>query len=286
MKLALQFRSIFQPILLEYCSALEKTNTLGSICAKILRGGKAKRPFLTWCTASSFQNPWPVDKAMLAMEAFHTASLIADDLPCMDNDCERRGQPSCHILFGESNALLASYSLLAEAHALLAQNSQNLHRYCTMEEAFQRTQQLWNLAAQCSGLIGACEGQYLDISVTTTTVETLLQMFHLKTGTFFYAAIASGWLLGGGSLALFHHLKPLAYAMGEAFQIADDFHDLEQDKKENMEKNLVLKVGQNEAYQLWHSAIEQAHTLLDKLGLPTDAPIKQFILLLPQPPHP
>ena len=101
---------------------LGKDSKLRDACEyALMTGGKRFRPAIVFMIAEALQLNKNVNKAALAVEFFHTASLIADDLPCMDNDDLRRGKPTVHKAFDEAIALLASFSLIALAFEYLAQ---------------------------------------------------------------------------------------------------------------------------------------------------------------------
>lgn len=117
--------------------------------------GKRLRPILVLMIADALGLGADVMPAALSVEFFHTASLIADDLPCMDNDDLRRERPSLHKVFGESVAILASYALIAEGYGAIARNGQNCPASAVIcLEAVRRA----------AGIRGATHGQFLDLS--------------------------------------------------------------------------------------------------------------------------
>jgi geranylgeranyl diphosphate synthase type II len=85
----------------------------------LMNGGKRLRPAIVFMTAEALGFEVDVTQAALSIEYFHTASLVADDLPCMDDDDERRSKPSVHKAFGESEAILVSYALIAQCSGCL-----------------------------------------------------------------------------------------------------------------------------------------------------------------------
>src|SRR5512146_3527868 len=107
----------------EHPQAIERMgekNVLRDACEyALIHGGKRLRPLIVMMTADALGRGLDVMPAALSVEFFHTASLIADDLPCMDNDDFRRNVPSLHKAFGESVAILASYTLIAEGYGAL-----------------------------------------------------------------------------------------------------------------------------------------------------------------------
>ena len=103
----------------------EKTKLRDACEYALLSGGKRLRPIIVMMVADGLGHDLDVAPAALAVEFLHTASLVADDLPCMDNDDERREKPSLHKAYGESVALLASYSLIFAGY-------EKLHENCTV----------------------------------------------------------------------------------------------------------------------------------------------------------
>ncbi|MBM3199287.1 MAG: hypothetical protein FJZ58_08595, partial [Chlamydiae bacterium] len=93
----------------------EKTKLRDACEYALTNGGKRLRPLIVLMVSEALGNGLNVLEAALSVEFFHTASLIADDLPCMDNDDERRDKPSLHKVYGETIALLASYALITAA---------------------------------------------------------------------------------------------------------------------------------------------------------------------------
>ncbi len=158
-----------------------------------------------------------------AVEMIHTYSLIHDDLPCMDNDDMRRGKPSCHIAFGEDNALLAGDALLTEAFTTLA-SVKNIRTECIVEAV--------KYLSTFSGINGMVGGQILDLQFENSnpTTDEILKMYSLKTCGLIKAACVLGCL----SKNEFNHKEidaAIEYAenLGIAFQIQDDILDIEGD---------------------------------------------------------
>jgi geranylgeranyl diphosphate synthase type II len=169
--------------------------------------------------------------AAIAVEMIHTYSLIHDDLPCMDNDDLRRGQPTNHKVHGEATALLAGDALIGLANDVLLQSAPLIHQLTeSNEEAFARTLlsvQVLNTALGCRGII---QGQSLELSlVKSPQIEEILSVFRYKTGALFEACllIPAYWAGHKRSDPLFQHLRDYAYAYGVLFQIADDYEDSE-----------------------------------------------------------
>ncbi|MFI5177246.1 MAG: polyprenyl synthetase family protein [Vicinamibacterales bacterium] len=152
-----------------------------------------------------------------AIEAVHSASLMLDDLPCMDNAPLRRGRPSSHVTYGDAVTILAAFGLLNHAYAHLAKN---------YEPAL--SQRLTTLVTGAVGLDGLVGGQAEDVLATDRALsfETLERIHRRKTGALFSAAAAAGALTAGGSSADLAALTAYAKNLGLAFQIVDDLLDV------------------------------------------------------------
>lgn len=208
-----------------------------ALCAPISyalsSNGKRLRPILTKIMAKSVGKEYKVGKSALAIELFHTASLIADDLPCMDNDDERRGKPSLHRKFKESTALLASYALLTEGFSQIEQSGREYFEkgYGTKEDAQNRVCMALKETARLSGPLGAALGQYFDIEqANAENFEAFEELYYLKTGTLFQGAFTLGYIFGGGELKNFYLVEKLARHLGLAFQIRDDLEDVNEER--------------------------------------------------------
>ena len=156
-----------------------------------------------------------------ALEMIHTASLIHDDLPCMDDDSQRRGKASNHIIFNEDMALLAGDSLLIEAFVLLCH--------------FNQKSSVIKVIASASSLSGMMGGQALDLRVQEPIQESYLSKLHqMKTGTLIQACVEGCLFLGSHEEQRHQELKSFAYYLGKAFQLADDLEDSHSNEKSNM----------------------------------------------------
>lgn len=235
----------------------------------IMNGGKRFRPFLVLLIAEALNKAVDVTQAALAVEFFHTASLVADDLPCMDDDDFRRDKPSVHKVYGESTALLVSYALIASGYEFLAQNAKTLSHSGLSHAS--HSDKICVLALENStyntGLWGATGGQYLDINPPDLKEETLKEVIRMKTVTLFEISFVLGWLYGGGNLDLLEDVKKAAYHFGMAFQIADDFGDVEQDVQNGRLVNLVSICGGERAQQMFHQELEGFDRTMRKLNL-------------------
>jgi farnesyl diphosphate synthase len=188
-----------------------------------LAPGKRLRPFLTVMTANLFGVSR--DSALqtaAAIEFVHTYSLIHDDLPAMDNDDVRRGQPSCHIQFDEATAILAGDGLLTYAFEVLADRSTHSSHAVRCE--------LIRALAKASGPRGMVGGQMMDLAASndeTIAINRIIRLQRLKTGELFAISCEAGAILGNASSNLRNLLRGYAHDIGLAFQITDDLLDAE-----------------------------------------------------------
>lgn len=188
----------------------------------VMVGGKRFRPFLVCESARLFgMHAASALRVAAAVECIHTYSLIHDDLPCMDDDDLRRGQPTVHRAYDEATAVLAGDALLTLAFDILADSG-------THELADVRVELVRRLAgaAGAHGMVGgqmidlASEGQPLDIGGIT-------RLQQLKTGALIAFSCEAGAVLGRAEADRFHALRAYAHDMGLAYQIADDLLDVE-----------------------------------------------------------
>ena len=188
-------------------------------------GGKRMRPLLVYAAGALYG----ADEALLdapaaAVELVHAYSLVHDDLPAMDDDALRRGQPTVHIAFDEATAILAGDALQTRAFELLA----NAPAAASLRVAWLQT------LAHASGAAGMCGGQALDIDATgrVQSVAALETMHALKTGALIRAAVRMGALAGDADEAALARLDGFAAALGLAFQVRDDILDIEADSSQ------------------------------------------------------
>lgn len=190
----------------------------------VLLGGKRMRPLLVHATGHACGGAIDVTRApACAVELIHAYSLVHDDLPAMDDDALRRGQPTVHIAHGEAIAILAGDALQTLAFDVLAQAS---------HPAQIRVDMLQELA-RASGALGMCGGQSLDIVATgrsdTTSLPELERLHAMKTGALLRAAVRLGAIAAQADSAQRARLDVFADALGLAFQIRDDLLDVEGD---------------------------------------------------------
>ena len=188
-----------------------------------LLGGKRLRPFLVYATGKMFGvSMTTLDAPAAAVECIHAYSLMHDDLPAMDNDDLRRGQPTCHIKFGEASAILAGDALQTLAFSILSD--------APMTEVSDRDRlAMLSELATASGVAGMCGGQALDLEAEGQRVnlEMLERIHRHKTGALIRAAVRLGALSAGeqGRKAL-PLLDKYTECIGLAFQVQDDILDV------------------------------------------------------------
>jgi len=193
-----------------------------------LSGGKRFRPFLLVESAGLFRVPQHnALMAGAALECVHCYSLVHDDLPAMDNDELRRGQPTAHCKFDEATAILAGDGLLTFAFDILSR--EETHANAAVRIA------LVNALARAAGIGGMAGGQMLDLAAEgrfgplrhgESDVRLLQAM---KTGALLRFACEAGGILGHADARQTQALTRYGTAVGEAFQIADDLLDIEGD---------------------------------------------------------
>ena len=190
-------------------------------------GGKRLRPILciAACEAAGGRGRTALP-ACCALEMVHTYSLIHDDLPAMDDDHLRRGQPTCHIAFSEATAILAGDALVTKAFHLLAQHA--LNRPAPDHLCWLRVIQH---LAEAAGHEGMIEGQMQDIHSEGRRLNlTQLEGLHrLKTGALIKAAVKIGAEIGSATRAEKTALVRYADAIGLAFQVQDDILNIDGD---------------------------------------------------------
>lgn len=188
----------------------------------VLNGGKRVRPLLVYATGECLGvSPDALDAPAVAIELIHAFSLVHDDLPAMDDDDLRRGEPTAHIKFDEATAILAADALQPLAFSVLAD----------IEGVAADTRvRLVRLIAEASGSNGMTGGQSIDLAAEGSTLssDALEQMYALKTGALIHACVVSASLLQGRlDSADAASLDAFGRTIGVAFQIKDDLLDVE-----------------------------------------------------------
>lgn len=205
---------------LEACFSVDcpQKKLLEAMRYSLLAGGKRIRPLLLlkFCEITGGDRAAALPAAC-GIEMLHTYSLIHDDLPCMDNDDLRRGKPTCHKVFGETNAVLAGDALQSAAYFSVL----------SAPVAPERTAAMAKTLAFAAAEQGMCGGQYLDTSKEglPVTEEELYEIHRLKTGALLRAACVMGVQCAGGTEEQVSAAEEFAMNLGLAFQIRDDVLD-------------------------------------------------------------
>jgi geranylgeranyl diphosphate synthase type II len=190
----------------------------------LFAGGKRIRPAFVVAGAEAVGGQ--LESALpfaAALEMIHTYSLIHDDLPAMDNDDLRRGEPTNHIVFGEGMAVLAGDGLLTDAFFVMTRPA------VLAAHPPERVLHAISTIAYAAGRGGMVSGQALDLTSEGQEIDLpTLEFLHThKTGALIRAAAVVGGLAGGGEEAALERLARYAERVGLAFQIADDLLDVE-----------------------------------------------------------
>jgi geranylgeranyl pyrophosphate synthase len=200
-------------------------------------GGKRFRPA---AVIAAFEAVDGADVALaragaVAVELVHTYSLVHDDLPAMDDDDERRGRPTCHVVFGDAPAILVGDALLTEAFSALGDAAGAPEARIRMVAALAR-------AAGAFGMVG---GQAADIGMEgrVADVAGVERLHRLKTGALIRASAELGGLAGGATDAQLAALRAWGEAVGLAFQLADDLLDADEAADADGPPSFVRLVG-------------------------------------------
>ncbi|GGY93330.1 polyprenyl synthetase family protein [Pseudoduganella plicata] len=189
----------------------------GAMRAGALGSGKRMRPLLLMLVARDLgcTSPGLIDVAC-AVEMVHAASLVLDDMPCMDDARLRRGKPAVHVQFGEDVAILAAIGLLSRAFCVLSSAAD-------IPPAI-RTRLVCTLS-QTIGTQGLVRGQFLDLHGGQRSAEEIATTNELKTGVLLGVAVEMAAIVAQADEGVTQSLHAFALAAGQAFQIRDDFAD-------------------------------------------------------------
>src|SRR4051812_27122977 len=265
------------------------------VAYSVRAGGKRLRPILTLAAAEAVGRTTtpPLDPAdareqalqvACAIELIHTYSLVHDDLPAMDNDVLRRGQPTLHVVHGEGMAILGGDALLTEAFGLLAHGADD-------EAGAARRLRIIAMVAQASGAAGMVGGQAVDLHLSgqggpnappqpVPSLAVLQDMHARKTGALIRAAAVTGAIVVGGCDKAVAAVDSFAADLGLAFQIVDDVLDVEGTDqalgktagKDAAAGKLTYPalVGLETSRRLAREAIERGAAVLAGAGIPSE----------------
>ena len=238
----------------------------------LLAGGKRLRPVLCMAGAEIMgENAESVLPMAAAFEMAHTASLIHDDLPCMDNDTLRRGKPTNHVVYGESLALLAGDALFLDAFetaldGLLKNGAEP-----------QRCVRALSLFAQALGPEGICGGQVLDTdrASQTNAQSFVVDIASMKTMVLIRASLCAGAILAGADGETLQLLMKYGENVGLAFQIADDILDCS-GSQAAMGKTLGKDEAQGKRTFVSAYGLDAARALLHEKTLDAEKQLEPF----------
>ena len=265
------------PYLDKYLDTLENKK-IKSIIEYSLMGGKCIRGFIVKhiieCSTKNNLIPW---EPIVAVELIHAASLVIDDLPCMDNDSERRGKPSTFVKFGKHEAILASFYIISESLRLLSSCFQKkkepesiykftvlINKWCELLGKNLAVGQLMDLHCDVS--------EYFSIDNTFEFNEALIKFktSSLFSFTFILAAIFSS------PNADINEFSNMGESLGMMYQLVDDYKDRNTDNTSN---NYILSHGVQKSVSRYFQARSNLIVLLQKNNLFTTQ-FKQLIELL------
>lgn len=256
----------------------------GAVRYALMAPGKRLRPTLTLLSAAHFGDERAQQNALdpgCAIELVHTASLILDDLPAMDDATLRRGQPACHRRFGEDVAILAAVGLLNQGFSVIAR--------AKGVDATVRLQLIDRLS-EVVGFDGLVGGQVRDLrDKAALDGEGLYALNHQKTGVLFVAAVEAGAMIGGASGRRLEAAVDFAIHLGSAFQILDDLLDVTassdhagKDVGQDANKPTVVSlIGPDEARREVGRRLDQAVGALSEAE--PDGPLGRFAAALFEP---
>lgn len=243
-----------------------------------LNGGKRLRPYLVYAVGDIYDVPRSkLDALAVAVEFIHCYSLVHDDLPSMDNDVLRRGQPTCHIQFDEATAILVGDALQALALEVLASDPQFI-------ASPQRRLEIIQLITKAIGPEGMVLGQAMDMAHTNKLInqQNLFKLHQAKTGALIQACVqCSAVACGETNPEKLKNFQTYGRSIGLAFQIQDDLLDAVGEtqllgKQTGMDKNnqkntFVSLFGIEQAKQFAQAQYDNATGALSSLSQQTPA---------------
>lgn len=243
----------------------------------VLNGGKRLRPFLVMESAALFDSHARDDTALnvaAALECVHCYSLIHDDLPAMDDDDLRRGQPTVHKAYDEATAILAGDSLLTLAFDIIAGEILDSKRPSSAATRLALVKGL----ARAAGLGGMTGGQMLDLAAEHASPDEagIIRLQAMKTGALIRFACEAGPIIANAPPSDRERLAEFGSAIGLAFQLADDLLDMTADASQigkatgkdaaAGKATLAALHGAEWARRQLNGLVDQAHSLLDPYG--------------------
>ncbi len=237
----------------------------------LFAGGKRLRPIIALTVGEMLNG---INEHLLpsacAIELIHTASLILDDLPCMDDAELRRGKPTSHKVFGEHIAILASFALFNRAYGLIAQIPDDININPNLYL------QVIREISSVVGVEGMIGGQAIDLQSVGKSIDldTLEYIHSHKTGALFIGVVRLGAILSNASAAELEAITIYAKNLGLAFQIVDDLLDVQSEenklgkdvKQDTQKTTFVQFCGVEESKLLAQELIDYAQEALNPFG--------------------
>ncbi|MFZ4100161.1 MAG: polyprenyl synthetase family protein [Chlamydiia bacterium] len=224
-----RLRLAIEAELQQMASAWQSQGSLGAALAYAVSGqGKRLRPILSLLLGShllhdrSAAQDHALLRAACGVELLHVASLIADDLPCMDDDEERHGRPSLHRRFDEATAILASVALVGEGFRLLTDA-------CAVAPHTIHAIHSVSRIGLLGGVQGICGGQAMDLACARGEPVDMALMLSYKTSSLFEIALLAGWAFHPAPPDSVEPVTQMAHHLGLAYQCFDDLQDACQD---------------------------------------------------------
>lgn len=240
-----------------------KENIIGAINYSLFTGGKRIRPILAMKSFELFsgEDYKRVLPYAMSIEMIHTYSLIHDDLPAMDDDDYRRGKPSSHKKFGEALAILAGDGLLNLAFEVVLDSLD--------EDSGPREIRALRRLAKYSGISGMINGQVVDLHLEEENItrDKIIYMYRTKTAALIEASLLVGSILADASEEELVLMEEFGYNLGMAYQIQDDFLDLEEDRAIN-KITYISVFGQDQARRDLEDFNARARASLNRLDRP------------------
>jgi geranylgeranyl pyrophosphate synthase len=240
----------------------------------IFLGGKKLRPMIVLALCNHIN----VDNIALAIELIHNSSLIIDDLPCMDNDLYRRNNKTIHNKYGETNALNISIFLFTKALELIYQN------VIEIDKSGKKIYEINKIIYDNIGKNGLPLGQYLDLGFLKNKLKLddkkdHISLIYKKTTTLFNLSFLIPFVLLTNDSSKIEVMKKVSKWFGIAFQLYDDFLDIDQDTINNS-PNYVNKYGYDTSYELFIKSINKTKFYLKSLQIEHNFFHEVFDLLL------
>lgn len=250
----------------EYILVQSKDDNEKELLRHIFDGGKRLRPMICLAIAKSFNRPYPIIDIALAVELIHNASLIIDDLPCMDNDEYRRGILTVHAKYGQDIAIQIAIKLMMSA-------LQKIYGVVgVLPDKMNKIYEINSIIYQNIGREGLPLGQYMDLGFLKDKMFSSMKrkehqdLIFKKTTTLFNLSFMLSYLLYVNDRNKIAIMEKVSKWFGLSFQLYDDFLDINQDSTANS-PNFVIRFGYDEALQLFNKSILKTRKYLELLNI-------------------